>query len=102
MRRVAVIGAGPSGLTSIKSCLDYGLEVVCFERSPNLGGLWYYRETVEHGVSSVARMTIINTSKEFSGYSDFPPPVDFPNYMHRSYMVSSLCFHFLSNNSGII
>ena len=88
MRRVAVIGAGPSGLASIKSCKEYGLDVVCLERSNSLGGLWYYREKVEHGVGSVARMTIYNSSKEASAYSDFPAPDDFPNYMHRSYVVS--------------
>ena len=56
MTRVAVVGAGPSGLACIKSCKEYGLDVVCFERSDYLGGLWYYREKVEHGVSSVARI----------------------------------------------
>ena len=90
MTRVAVVGAGPSGLACIKSCKEYGLDVVCFERSDYLGGLWYYREKIEHGVSSVARMTIHNTSKESSAYSDFPPPDDFPNYMHRSYVVSDV------------
>ena len=89
MGRVAVIGAGPSGLAAIKNCKEYGLDVVCYERSSVLGGLWYYREQVEYGISSVARMTVINTSKEYSGYSDFPPPADFPNYMHRTYMVSA-------------
>ena len=28
--RVAVIGAGPSGLTAAKNCLEAGLEVVVF------------------------------------------------------------------------
>ncbi len=39
-KRVAVIGAGSSGLTSIKCCLDEGLEPVCFESSDDIGGLW--------------------------------------------------------------
>uniref|UniRef100_A0A3B4ADI4 Flavin-containing monooxygenase n=2 Tax=Periophthalmus magnuspinnatus TaxID=409849 RepID=A0A3B4ADI4_9GOBI len=33
VQRVAVIGAGPSGLTSVKECLDEGLEPTCFESS---------------------------------------------------------------------
>uniref|UniRef100_A0A3Q2DPN1 Flavin-containing monooxygenase n=1 Tax=Cyprinodon variegatus TaxID=28743 RepID=A0A3Q2DPN1_CYPVA len=33
VQKVAVIGAGPSGLTSIKACLDEGMEPTCFESS---------------------------------------------------------------------
>lgn len=42
-RRVAVIGAGSSGLVSIKCCLDEGLEPVCFESSNDIGGLWRFK-----------------------------------------------------------
>lgn len=42
-KRVAVIGAGSSGLTSIKCCLDEGLEPVCFESSDDIGGLWKFK-----------------------------------------------------------
>lgn len=42
IQRVAVVGAGVSGLSSIKCCLDEGLEPTCFERSKNLGGLWKF------------------------------------------------------------
>ena len=34
--KVAVIGAGISGLTSIKACLDEGLEPTCFESSHDM------------------------------------------------------------------
>jgi ribulose 1,5-bisphosphate synthetase/thiazole synthase len=40
---IAVIGAGASGLPSIKTCIDYGLDVVCFEKSDDIGGLWRYK-----------------------------------------------------------
>ena len=36
-RRVAVVGAGVAGLTAIKSCLDDGLEPVCFELRSDIG-----------------------------------------------------------------
>lgn len=42
-KRIAVIGAGASGLTSIKCCLDEGLEPICFERTGDIGGLWRYQ-----------------------------------------------------------
>lgn len=87
-KRICVIGAGCSGLTSIRQLRDEGLDVVCYDRSDAIGGLWYYKEDVKDGVASVARSTIINTSKEFSAFSDFPPPDHFPNFMHNSYMVS--------------
>lgn len=48
--RVAVVGAGVSGLAATKCCLDEGLEPVCFERSQDIGGLWRY--TVSRGLPS--------------------------------------------------
>lgn len=41
--RVAVVGAGSSGLTCIKACVDEGLEPVCFESSDDIGGLWKFK-----------------------------------------------------------
>lgn len=43
VQRVAVIGAGPSGLASIKACLDEGLVPTCFESSDDMGGLWKFK-----------------------------------------------------------
>lgn len=43
VRRVAVVGAGTSGLVCIKTCVDEGLEPVCFESSDDIGGLWNYK-----------------------------------------------------------
>lgn len=86
--RVCVVGAGSSGLTCARQMLDYGFDVVLYERSAHIGGLWAYHEDDVDGLASVMRTTIINTSKEMSAFSDFPPPKDLPNYMHNSKMVS--------------
>ena len=83
-KRVAVIGAGASGLAAIKCCLDEGLEPVCIERTSHVGGLWYYQDDVSDGQGSVTYTTVINTSKEMMCYSDFPIPKDFPNFMHNT------------------
>ncbi|XP_053105805.1 dimethylaniline monooxygenase [N-oxide-forming] 2-like isoform X1 [Hemicordylus capensis] len=83
-KRVAVIGAGVSGLTSIKGCLDEGLEPTCFERSTDIGGLWRFTEKVEEGRASIYKSVVTNTSKEMSCFSDFPVPDDFPNFLHNS------------------
>ncbi|XP_064464184.1 flavin-containing monooxygenase 5-like [Ornithodoros turicata] len=85
-KRVCIVGAGSSGLTSARQMLDEGLDVVIYEKSAVLGGLWAYHEQDIFGQPSVMRSTIINTSKEMSAFSDFPPPKEFPNYMHNTYM----------------
>ncbi|KAM4629450.1 flavin-containing monooxygenase 5-like [Polymixia lowei] len=83
-RRVAVVGGGSSGLVCIKSCLDEGLEPVCFESSDDIGGLWRFKENPEPDRASIYHSVIINTSKEMMCFSDFPIPAHFPNYMHNS------------------
>ncbi|KAJ8277844.1 hypothetical protein GJAV_G00080760 [Gymnothorax javanicus] len=84
VRRVAVIGAGSSGLASIKSCLEEGLEPLCFESSDDIGGLWRYKEVSEPNRANIYKSLTINVSKEMMCYSDFPIPADYPNYMHHS------------------
>lgn len=83
-RRVAIVGAGSSGLVCIKCCLDEGLEPVCYESSDDIGGLWRFKENPEPDRASIYHSVIINTSKEMMCYSDFPIPAHFPNFMHNS------------------
>ena len=44
MRRVAIIGAGASGLISAKVLLDKGFDVRVFEKTNNVAGVWNYSE----------------------------------------------------------
>jgi cation diffusion facilitator CzcD-associated flavoprotein CzcO len=44
-KRVAVIGAGVSGVTSAKHLKAAGVEVVIYERSSKCGGNWYVHPT---------------------------------------------------------
>lgn len=44
IKRVAVIGAGPSGLQHAATLLEHGFEVRMFERAPMPGGLWFYTD----------------------------------------------------------
>ena len=91
--KIAIIGAGVSGLVSIKCCLDEGLEPVCFEKSSGIGGLWKFShdEAGSHeNNGSVYESTVINTSKEMTCFSDFPAPKHFPPFMPRGHVVEYL------------
>lgn len=89
-KRVAIVGAGCSGLASVKCCLDDGLEPHCFEMSDDLGGLWNYTERTPASAdadrlhASVYESCTINTSKEMMAFSDYPTPAGFAPFMpHR-------------------
>lgn len=85
--RVAIIGAGPSGLTSIKQCIDDNLEPVCFEASEHTGGLWRYTEIDDKNEdphSSIYKSIIIITSKDVMSFTDFPVPYEWPTFLHNS------------------
>jgi len=43
-KRVAVIGAGPSGLVTVKELLEEGHIPTCFEPSAGLGGVFRFDE----------------------------------------------------------
>ncbi|KAF7203470.1 transcript variant X1 [Nothobranchius furzeri] len=87
VQRVAVVGAGVSGLACIKICVDEGLEPVCFESSDDIGGLWNFKDSPEPQRSSIYRSLVANTSKEMMCFSDFPMPDDYPNYTHNSLLM---------------
>ncbi|XP_033747610.1 dimethylaniline monooxygenase [N-oxide-forming] 5-like [Pecten maximus] len=86
MKTIAIIGAGCSGLTAIKCCIDEELIPVCFERENDIGGLWNYKENSKVGTGSVYRSCVMNTSKEMMAFSDFPPPEDFPVFLPHRYV----------------
>ena len=54
----------------------------------DIGGLWNYDSNAIDGKASVMKSTVINTSKEFMAFSDFPPPADYPNYMHNTKLLN--------------
>ncbi|NJQ00196.1 flavin-containing monooxygenase [Streptomyces zingiberis] len=72
--RIAVIGAGPAGLTSAKQALAEGHEVVVYERNADVGGVW---DPGSGGAYPGVRMQHSRMSLPFS---DFPPErvADFP------------------------
>ncbi len=65
MKKVCVIGAGPSGITAIKQIKDKGHEVQCFEKGSAIGGVFASRSTYDS--------CLLTVSNHFMAYSDFMP-----------------------------
>lgn len=81
--RICVIGAGPSGLTTLKNLIQAGLtDITCYETSDAVGGNWVFRESEGH--SSVYASTHLISSKKLSQFEDYPMPDDYPDFpSHR-------------------
>ncbi|RWS10785.1 dimethylaniline monooxygenase [N-oxide-forming] 5-like protein [Dinothrombium tinctorium] len=90
MKRVVIIGAGISGLLAIKSCKESDiLDIVCYEKCDSIAGLWRYTEE-DNGMLTVMKTTVMNTSKEMSAISDFPPDESLPIYLSHKNVVEYL------------
>ncbi len=74
--RVAVIGAGPAGLATLKALADRGVPAVAFDAAAQVGGLWVYG--APH--SSAYRTLHLNTSRTRTEFADLPMPADWPDY----------------------
>ena len=86
MTRYCVIGAGPAGLAALKTMLDAGHEVDCFEKSDVIGGHWNHDYDALHLI----------TSRQVTGYEGFPMPEDWPLFPHRDQMLEY--FHLFADN----
>ncbi len=67
-KRVAVIGAGPSGLAAVKELLDEGHDPSCFEQAAGLGGVFRFDEQGGE-IWESCRLT---SSGLVTAFSDFP------------------------------
>ena len=77
-KRVCIVGAGPSGLTAVKTLRQAGLEASCFEMSPVVGGHWVIDNP--NGRAAAYRSLRTNTTKPMSRFSDFEMPAEWPAY----------------------
>ncbi len=79
MKKVCIIGAGPSGITAAKNLIQVGItDFVLYEKSDKIGGNWVYNENKSH--SSVFETTHIISSKPLSQYEDYPMPESYADY----------------------
>lgn len=96
--RIAVIGAGPSGITALKNLLDQGLDALAFDANDRVGGNWIYREDDSH--SSVFETTHIISSRQLSEYGDYPWSVhndavaDYPSHRELADYFQGYARHF--------
>jgi cation diffusion facilitator CzcD-associated flavoprotein CzcO len=79
--RVAVIGAGASGLAAAKALVEVGLTPVVYEAAAAVGGLWVYRE---QGRGPAYRSLRTNTSKQVTAFSDLPFAGELPDFPARA------------------
>lgn len=77
-----MIGAGVSGLTTIKALRDWNVPHTCFDASDDLGGNWYFRNP--NGRSSAYRSLHIDTSKNAISFADFPMDERYPDFPHHT------------------
>jgi thioredoxin reductase len=76
--RVAVIGAGSSGIPVAKALADRDVPFVVFEASDRVGGNWVFKN--KNAMSSAYRSLHINTSRDRMQYADYPMPRDYPDF----------------------
>ena len=76
-KRVAVIGAGPSGLVTVKELLEEGHAPTCFEKADGLGGVFRFGEN-DGVVWESCRLT---SSGLLTAFSDFSVPADRAGHM---------------------
>ncbi|WP_448257998.1 flavin-containing monooxygenase [Microbacterium aurum] len=77
--RCAVIGAGPSGLSAARALQKAGLEVVGFEASRGVGGLW----DIENPRSTMYESAHLISSRTTTQFAEFPMATDADYPSHR-------------------
>ncbi|MER5637011.1 FAD-dependent oxidoreductase [Kitasatospora sp. NPDC002227] len=79
---VCVIGAGLSGLAAAHALRQRGVEFVCLEKAPDVGGIWRMPGAGERGPAYQALH--LNSAKQLTGFADHPMADDMPLYPRHS------------------
>ena len=72
MQRIAIVGAGLSGLVTAKTFLEEGFQVALFETETEVGGVWA-RSRRYPGVTT-------QNPRDTYAFSDFPMPRHYPEF----------------------
>eukprot|EP01125_Pyxidicula_operculata_P012607 TRINITY_DN4144_c0_g3_i1.p1 TRINITY_DN4144_c0_g3~~TRINITY_DN4144_c0_g3_i1.p1 ORF type:complete len:683 (+),score=143.53 TRINITY_DN4144_c0_g3_i1:46-2094(+) len=87
-KKIAIVGSGISGIQAMKTCLEYGMEPVCFEADSDYCGFWRYKEDSEH--PSVYKSVHIDSERDLNCFADFPHPPSAPLLLHNTEVVKYL------------
>ncbi|MDN4164091.1 NAD(P)-binding protein [Cytophagales bacterium LB-30] len=82
MKRIAIIGAGVSGLCAAKIFMKAGMNVSVFEKSNSVGGFWL--NEFEHQIN------FLSTKKADFSFSDYKVPSGYPANLSRKDVIQYL------------
>src|SRR3954453_2226479 len=92
-QRVAVVGAGASGLAALRGLTAKGFDAIAYERGRAIGGVW----TLEEPPTAAYRSLHLITSRARTEFADFPMPPGTPDYPARDevgrYLVAYATHH---------
>src|SRR5918993_1197355 len=77
--RIAIVGAGPSGLAALRALTNAGFDAVAFERGNRVGGVW----TLEDRPTAAYRSLHLITSRARTEFAEPPMPDGTPDYPSR-------------------
>jgi Flavin-binding monooxygenase-like len=77
--RLAVVGAGPSGLGALRALTAAGLDAVAYERGARVGGVW----TLEDRSTAAYRSLHLITSRPRTEFAELSMPEGTPDYPSR-------------------
>uniref|UniRef100_A0A1I8B2E9 Flavin-containing monooxygenase n=1 Tax=Meloidogyne hapla TaxID=6305 RepID=A0A1I8B2E9_MELHA len=88
-KRVAIIGAGPCGLTAARQAQQYGHDVCIFDRQQNIGGSWQMALDPNAKRQPISSFSSLITSRICS-FSELPIPEDFPSFLRPCDVIAYL------------
>src|SRR4051812_17115462 len=78
-QRVAIVGAGASGLGALRALAAKGFDAIAYERGGAIGGVW----TLEGRPTAAYRSLHLITSRARTEFAEFPMPPGTPDYPAR-------------------
>ncbi|KAF2762583.1 FAD/NAD(P)-binding domain-containing protein [Pseudovirgaria hyperparasitica] len=94
--RVAVLGLGLTGVTTVKNLVEIGLDAVGFDKNGYIGGLWQWTKNPNQ-TSILKSMSIHSCFQDFpfpDDVADYPPGEDVLKYIQAYASHYSLHDHF--------
>lgn len=73
---VCIVGGGPGGMCMARALQRHGIAYEQFERHSDFGGVW----DLENPGTPMYESAHFISSRDLSGFIDFPMPADFPDY----------------------